>query len=311
MRMIRKVLPLLLAGIVSLPAFAAPLGTSARAVVPNAVQQIISVDYRAMRNSETAMALKARVLPENLKRFEEAIKGMGIAENDVDQLTFASFRVKQGIHAVGIAQGNFPMKKFVLKMKQKKIKAEKYRLADLWPTGTGMVMSFLDENTMLFGETGPVKEALDARDGEAEGLNANSQITDMISAVETGPVWSVLDQLGTQNMMRSALGEAAQLGDYEVVKKRLLGSRYTVDFARGVTFDLNVLTTDTMTAATLSSLIKAGMLYKKMSATPAEKAALEGMTVDSDSGKLQIHFRADDNKFQSLLKSEMFTAVVR
>ena len=236
---------------------------------------------------------------------------MGIAENDVDQLTFANFRSKSAIHAIGIAQGNFSTKKFIAKMKQKKIKPTKYRLTTLWPTGTGMVMTFLDENTMLFGETTPVHEALDARDGEAAGLNSNSQITDMMASVETGPVWSVLDQLGTQNMMRSALGEAAQLGDYEMVKKRLLGSEYTVDFARGVNFDLNVLTSDTMTAATLSSLIKAGMLYKKISATPTEKTALDGMSVDSDSGKLVIHFRTDDNKFQSLLKSEMFTAVVR
>ena len=112
-------------------------------------------------------------------------------------------------------------------------------------------------------------------------------------------------------MMRSALGEAAQLGRLRCDKKRLLGSRYTVDFSRGVNFDLNVMTSDTMTAATLSSLIKAGMLYKKMNATPVEKTALEGMNVDSDSGKLTVNFRSDDNKFQSLLKSEMFGAVVK
>ncbi len=307
----RSLLVLTLSASICLPAVAASLGTNARAAIPNAVQQIISVDYRAMRNSETAMALKARVLPENLKQFETALRSMGIAENDVDQLTFASFRSKAGVHAIGLAQGTFAIKQFNLKMKQRKIKGDKYRLATLWPTGTGMVMTFLDDNTMLFGELASVREGLDARDGEAEGLNANSQMTDMMSGVESGSVWSVLDQLGTQNMMRSALGEAAQLGDYEVIKKRLLGSRYTIDFARGVNFNLNVLTSDTMTAATLSSLIKAGMLYKKMNATPVEKTALDGMNVDSDSGKLIINFRTDDNKFQSLLKSEMFGAVVK
>jgi hypothetical protein len=122
-------------------------------------------------------------------------------------------------------------------------------------------------------------------------------------------VWSVLDKTGTQNMMRSALGEASSLADYEVIKKRLLGSRYIVDFSRGVNFDLNVLTSDTMTAATLSSLIKAGMMYKKMNSTPTEKAALDSMSVDSDSGKLNMHFRSDDKKFQSLLSSDLFTAV--
>jgi len=38
-------------------------------------------------------------------------------------------------------------------------------------------------------------------------------------------VWSLLDQQGTQNMMRAALGDAAKVADYDTVKKRLLGSR--------------------------------------------------------------------------------------
>ena len=50
-------------------AWCAPLGSSARAVVPSELQQLISVDYRALRNSDTAMALQQQVLPESLKQF--------------------------------------------------------------------------------------------------------------------------------------------------------------------------------------------------------------------------------------------------
>ena len=80
---------------------------------------------------------------------------------------------------------------------------------------------------------------------------------------------------------------------------------------RGVNFDLDVITSDSMTAATLSSLLKAGVLYRKMTATPIEKTALENVTVDSDSSKLQMHFKTDDKKFQSLLHSQLFAAVSR
>jgi len=172
-----------------------------------------------------------------------------------------------------------------------------------------MVMNFLDESTMLFGDPAAVHDALDTRNGEMESVSSNSQITDNIQAVEGGAIWSVLDQTGTQNMMRSALGDASKLADYDTVKKRLLGSRYTMDFNRGVKFDLNVITSDTMTAATMSSLIKAGMLFKKTNASPIEKSVMDSMTVDSDSGKLQVHFSADDKKFQSFLQSDMFTTV--
>src|SRR5207302_4927495 len=114
------------------------------------------------------------------------------------------------------------------------------------------------------------------------------------------------DQQGTQNMLRSALGDAAVLADYDTVKKRILGSRYTMNFSSGVNFDLDVITSDSMTATTLSSLLKAGMLYRKMTATPIEKSALENVTVDSDSSKLQMHFKTDDKRFQSLLHSQLF-----
>jgi hypothetical protein len=259
------------------------------------------------------MALKQQVLPEALKQFEGALKGVAIdPDKDVDQLTFASYRVpKQGVRVIGIAQGLFPVKAFTRKMALKKIKPAKYHTTLLYPMAGGMSMTFLDPNTLLFGDLSAVQGALDARDGYTSGLDSNSQIGDMIPSVDSGTVWSVLDQEGTQNMMRSALGDAARLADYETVKKRLLGSRYTMDFANGVNFNLDVLTSDSMTAATLSSLVKAGMLYKKMNASPIEKVAMDSLTVDSDSSNLQLHFKTDDKKFQSLMHSDLFAAVSR
>lgn len=303
---------LLLATAISVPSFAASLGSNARTVIPSQVQQIISVDYRALKNSETGLALKARVMPENLKQFEAALKSMSIdPDKDVDQLAFVSYRTKGGLRNFGLAQGDFQPKKFYGRMKVKKIKPTNYKGSFIYPTGSGFVVTFLDDSTMLFGEANAVHDALDTRNGERESVTSNARISDNMQAVESGSIWSVLDELGTQNMMRSALGEAAQLTDYDIIKKRLNGSRYTMDFAGGVNFNLDVITSDTMTAATLSSLIKAGMLYKKVNASPVEKAAIDAMTVDSDSGKLLVHFKADDRKFQSFLQSDLFTTVSR
>ncbi len=291
-------------------AWGLPLGSAARVVIPSDIQQIISVDYRTMKDSNTAMALKAQVLPENLKQFEAALKGMGIdPEKDVDQLTFVSYRMKQAVRVMGVAQGSFSGKTVVKKMTLHKIKPIKYRTADIYPMNNGMEMSFLEDDTLLFGDHAAVKDALDARDGYISTLDSNSQIVDMIGSVDSGTVWSVLDQQGTQNMMRSALGDASKLGDYETVKKRLLGSRYTMNFNNGVNFDLDVLSSDSVTAATLSTLVQAGMLYRKMSASATEKVALESVTVNSDSSNIQFHFKTDDKQFQALLHSDLFAAV--
>ena len=82
-----------------------------------------------------------------------------------------------------------------------------------------------------------------------------------------------------------------------------------MNFDNGVTFDLNVKTSDNMTAASLASLLKAGVLYRKINATPTEKMALESMTVDNEHDLLKMNFKTDDQRFQSLLKSDLFASV--
>jgi hypothetical protein len=291
--------------------WAMPMGSSARTVIPSDIQQIISVDYRTLKNSDTAMALKQQVLPPSLKQFEGALKGIGIdADKDVEQLTFASYRLgKQGVQVVGVAQGSFALTAVLKKMQLKKVKPAKYHDANIYPMPGGMQMTFLDEDTLLFGDSTAVHGALDARDGYIPTLDSNSSMVDMIGAVDSGTVWSVLDQQGTQNMLHSALGDASKLADFDTIKKRITGSHYIMNFSDGIKFDLDVVTSDSMTAATLSSLLKAGMLYRKMTANATEKVAMENLSVDSDSSNLQLHFKSDDKQFQSLMHSDLFAAV--
>jgi hypothetical protein len=294
-------------------AVAAPMSNTAKSVIPAEIQQIISVDYRSFLNSTTAMALKNKLMPEPLKRFEDALRRAGVSpENDVEQLVFASFRTKDGLRVVGIAQGQFPGQKLKARLIKQKVKGAKYRDSLIYPMGSGMYMSLLDNSNMLFGDNNAVKTAIDTRDGEQKSLNSNDQMLDLVNSVQSdGAVWSVLDQEGTQTMLKSALGEAANLADYDVVKKRVTGSKYAMNFERGVDFDLNVITSDSFTAATLSSLLKAGVMVKKASANDSEKIALESVTVNSDNRNLNLRFRTDDNRFQALLNSDLFKEVSR
>jgi hypothetical protein len=289
----------------------AALGTSSRTVIPSEVQQIISVDYRALRNSPTALSLKERVLPDNLKQFETALKSAGVDLNDVDQLTFALFRTeKNGLKVIGVANGQFSPKTVLAKFRKQKVTGQKYKLAQVFPL-SGMQMAFLDDYTMLFGDMPAIKAALDARNGDSPSLSSNGKVSDLIGAVEGGPIWSVLDDKGSQNMLRSALGDVSKLADYDMVKKRLIGSRYQMDFNDGVNFDLDVITSDNMTAATLSSMLQVGKKLKETNATGVEKLAMESMAVDSDSNQLKIHFKTDDKKFETLLRSDLFASVSR
>ncbi len=292
-------------------AYAMPLNSSARSCVPADLLQLISVDYRALKDSSTAMALKQQLMPDNIKQFETALKGIGLdPDKDVDTLTFASFRTgKQGVKTVGVAAGPFNMKAVLKKMKLQNYKPKKYGNSDLYPMDGGFIMSFLDDSTLLFGDSTSIRVALDTRDGQILGLDTNGNMADMMTSVDSAPVWSILDQQGTQNAVHSAMGDASKIADYDSVKKRLLGSYYAMDFRSGVTFDMTVVTSDSTTASTVASLLKGYMLYKKMSATPAEKVAVDNTTVDSDGDNVQVHFKANDSQFQSIMHSDLFAAV--
>jgi hypothetical protein len=292
--------------------FAMPIASSARAMVPSEVQQLIGVDYRALKDSPTAQALKDKVLPQNLKDLETALKGIGISSaRDLDQLDFASFRTeKKGIQTIGVAQGSFSAKAVLKKFKVKKITGTKYGTYKIYPMDSGLVMTFLDDNTLGFGEEASLKSALDTMDGKRPSMDSNPVMTEQMTEVDGGPLWSILDQKGTQAMMFSAIGDAAsKVPDFDNIKKRILASRYTMTFQNGVNFDLSVQTADSMTAATLSTLLKGVILYKKMSASAIEKTAYDSATVDSDSANLQLHFKSDDQKFQSLMNTPLFAAV--
>ena len=294
-------------------ASAMPLNSSARAVVPAELQQLLSVDYRALKDSPTAAALKQQLMAtqENLQQFEGALKGVGInPDKDIDTLVLPSFRTaKQGIRTFGIASGPFNMKLVIKKLTLLKIKPTKYRNSNLYPMDGGFVMTFLDDSTLLFGEPSSVKLGLDTRDGEILNLDSNQTMAEMMSSVDASSFWSILDQSGTQNMVRSALGDAAKIADYESVKKRILGSYYTMDFSSGVNFDLTVVTSDSVTAGTLSMVMKAAIMYKKTSASPVEKAAMDMATVDSDGSKFMMHFKDSDAQFQALMHSPLFVAI--
>jgi hypothetical protein len=300
----------------AMPATAAQLSADARAAIPHDVQQLIVIDYRAMQNSSAAMQLKNKVMPPELKSLEQALQVSGMNDNhDVDELAFASYRPKgstgDSTQIIGLAQGQFSLDDIMANFKKKKVKPAVLRDNRIYPMGgSGMQVVFLNPTTMVFGMRDSLRQALDARDGLQSNLLTNNTMTDMMASVQDEPLWSVLDQKGTQTMMRSLLGQASTIGDYDTIKKRILSSWYTMDFQNGVKFNLDVLTPDTFSAATMASLLNAAALYKKMSGTDIEKQAIDGTKIDSSAGKLIVSYSSSDREFATLLQSSLFQSVV-
>ena len=296
-------------------AFAAQLTTDARGAIPHDVQQLVVIDYHAMQNSPAAMDLRNRVMPPELKQLDEALSHSGLNENhDVDELAFALFRPSPGsdaLQTVGIAQGQFDTQTILANFRRQKVKVTMVRANSVYPmTRTGMVLCFVDPSTMIFGDRDAVTKALDARDGMAASLLTNSALMNAMQSVDTYPLWSILDNKGTQTMMKQLLGEAGSVTDFDSVRQRLEASWYSMDFQHGVRFDLTIATGDTFAAATISSLLSAAVMVRKMSASDAEKQALNDTDIGSSSGNLTVHFATSNTEFDSLLQSPLFKTMV-
>jgi hypothetical protein len=239
----------------------------------------------------------------------------GLNENhDVDELAFALFRpspTSDALVTVGIAQGQFATQDILANFRKQKIKPALLRTNKIYPLAkTGMVLCFVDQSTMVFGATDAVKKALDARDGVSASMLTNASMMDAMRTVDSAPLWSILDEKGTRTMMKQVLGEAGSVTDFDSVQKRLQASWYGMDFQHGVKFDLTISTGDSFAAATISSLLTAAVVLRKMSGSDAEKQALSETTVASNAGLMSIHFAASDSQFNDLLHSPLFQSMV-
>jgi hypothetical protein len=168
---------------------AAQLSTDARTAIPHDVQQLVAIDYQTMENSTAAMNLRNRVMPPELKRFEDALEKSGLNENhDVEQLAFVLFRPRSDgdrLDTVGIAQGQFSVQDILANFRKQKQKVMLVRTNKVYPLArTGMVVCFVDPSTMVFGDSEAVRLALDARDGMAPSILTNGTMMDAMRNVD-------------------------------------------------------------------------------------------------------------------------------
>ncbi len=180
---------------------------------------------------------------------------------------FTAFRrTGDQLETVGVAQGQFAVEDMVANFRKQKVRPPWSAPTVSFPMGkTGMVLCFIDPSTMVFGSSEAVKHALDVRDGLGPSMLTNSPIMDAMNPSNPNRSGAFLTRRVRRRMMRQVLGEAGSVADYDSVRKRLVGSWYTMNFQHGVRFDLTISTGDNFAAATVSSLLNAAVLYRKMS----------------------------------------------
>ena len=129
-------------------------------------------------------------------------------------------------------------------------------------------------------------KALDARDGMAPSMLTNGSMMNAMQSVDSNPLWSILDDKGTQTMMKQLLGEAGSVTDFDTVQKRLRGLVVLDGLSARREVRPDHCDRRHVRGRTVSSLLTAAVMVRKMSASDAEKQALSATDIGSDAGKL-------------------------
>lgn len=311
----RKQILAILAGaalVASVNASAATLSSQAQSVLPSSTRQIISVNYHRLANQPISQELESRVLPPGMRGLQAMLVAGGIdPATDLNQLTFATYSDGKSVGLLGIAEGNFGslnLSKFFHKTKQNP-NPPQIDGVNVY-SSNGLDFFVPDQATIVFGARNAITQAIQTEQGAAP-LSQNEAMTNLIAGTQSSDVWSVLDAGGAQSMVRGLIGAQANQLAGKLIAKRFQGARYTISFANDVQVNLEMMTTDALSAAALATAMDADIAMRQRDEqNAAAKALLQQVQVDSAGNDAFLQLSAPVSSVQALMSSDLLTAIV-
>lgn len=311
----RKQILAILAGaalVASVDASAATLSSQAQSVLPSSTRQIISVNYHRLANQSISQELESRVLPPGMRGLQAMLVAGGIdPATDLNQLTFATYSDGKSVGLLGIAEGNFGslnLSKFFHKTKQNP-NPPQIDGVNVY-NSNGLDFFVPDQATIVFGARNAITQAIQTQQGAAP-LSQNEAMTNLIAGTQSSDVWSVLDAGGAQSMVRGLIGAQANQLAGKLIAKRFQGARYTISFANDVQVNLEMMTTDALSAAALATAMDADIaMRQRQEQNAAAKALLQQVQVDSAGNDAFLQLSAPVSSVQALMSSDLLTAIV-
>ncbi|MGH9412456.1 MAG: hypothetical protein ACRD0Y_01830 [Terriglobales bacterium] len=293
-------------------ASAATLSSEAQSVLPKSTRQIISVDYHQLANEPIAQQLESRVLPPGMRGLQAMLVAGGInPATDLNRLTFATFASGKNVGLVGVAEGNFGslnLSKFFHKTK-KNPNPPQIDGVNVY-SSNGLAFFVPDQATVVFGPRDAVTQAIQTQQG-APALGQNEAMADLVAGTQSSTVWSVLDAGGAQSMVRGLIGGQADQLAGKLIAKRFQGARYTISFGNEVQVNLEMITTDALSASALATAMDADIAMRtREEHNAAAKALLQQVQVDSAGNDAFLQVSVPSSSVGDLLSSDLLGAIV-
>ncbi len=204
--------------------------------------QVAFTNLATLRSLSVYPQIRQRILNRQLHAFEDFLRPMGIdPEKDIDEVMLGWRGEMVGPAGyLGLAAGRFQPALIQQYFDHTGLPVRQYDGADLYAFGSGsdpddLFFTFLDSSLAAFGRLGDLKAMLDARQGSANALNANSDFVNWQGELDsTAPQWGILNGKSAANLAGLWLAPGGQKNvDFSSLARSVHALLYRVQWDTG------------------------------------------------------------------------------
>jgi hypothetical protein len=305
---IRKaVLPalLLLATVAGGALFPAPLAADqlpgeALNTFPADTLQVSFTNLATLRTLAIYPQIRQRLLNRQLRAFEDFLKPMGVdPERDIDEIMLGWRGEMVGPSGyLGLAAGRFQPNLIRQYIDQAGLPVREYDGASLYSFGSGtdandLFFTFLDSSLAAFGRLGDMKAMLDARQGQLNALNSNSDFVNWQGQLDgTAPQWGILNGKSAANLAAGWIAPNGQKSvDLSSMGRSVRALLYRVQWDSGFSAALFMVCDTPESAAGFGTLIGILQQASKQPGKPGSLALpgiFQGIQTQRDGAQLEL-----------------------
>jgi hypothetical protein len=304
---------------------AGTLSTGVISMFPKDIGEFAYADLRQARTQPWFAQLKQQMMPARFRQFEQLLASAGIDPNaQVDEVAWAlvpvvgsgATAVPTSEQVVGIALGSFRPEVAEQYFQRQKLPTVKVGVLTLYAFSKesgaeDLFFTFVDSNTAAFGQRKEVEKLIAVRNGEAESLLKNEQLSPLVlQANGSAAVWSVMNAAYTRLAMQQLAPETSQFPQTAQLTAKLRALTMKIVVKTDVQAQFQAVCATPDDANTFAALLQAGLMYRRYQSgtSQPEMAALLDQTVVAPAGdRLDLRITLTTAQLQALIARNTFT----
>jgi hypothetical protein len=282
------------------PLAADQLPSEALNTFPADTLQVAFTNLATLRSLSVYPQIRQRILNRQLHAFEDFLRPMGIEpEKDIDEVMLGWRGETVGPSGyLGLAAGRFQPALIQQYFDHTNLPVREYDGANLYAFGSGsdpddLFFTFFDSSLAGFGRLGDMKAMLDARQGSANALNANSDYVNWQGELEsTAPQWGILNGKSASNLAALWLAPGGKKSvDVSSLGRNVRALLYRVQWDTGFSTQLFMVCDTPESAAGFATLVgllqRAAQQHQPAGSTPLPPI-LQSIETHRDGARLEL-----------------------